>query len=321
MPTATLQDAFNQARAELKDTQVAGGEVATNTALTPHFNQAWRRMWRTLAGVSQRVEKFVYINLPAQQQTLIPSTVGIMDFAEPATIEERQAATTVAILSTDTSTPINVTFTGPHGLGPNGSTGSQLLISEVAGTYAPWGIWAFTVTSPTVIQLIGSVSDLVAGTGGIASIASQLRFTEVFPANQAAQCVDGIAGQTLGCYLWMNEQLIFHPCVNTQQLRITYWSSGTPPVLTTQVMGIDDCLDLVACITAASFAASQGWQERAQALYQKAYGPGEGPEEIGGLMYEFINLQVKQEQRGPQIRRGAFRNKRLRWNGAGIIGQ
>jgi hypothetical protein len=321
MPTATLQNIYDQTRAELHDTQVVGGETATNSNLQPHYQQAYRRMWRTLAGVSQRVEKFAYINIAAQQQTLIPSTVGLLDFAEPEVIEERMAATTANIASTDTSTPINVTFSAPHGLGPNGSTGSQLLVSEVLGTYSPWGIWSYTITSPTVIQLIGSVSDGVAGSGGIASIASQLRFTEVIPGNQPSQVVDGVAGQTLGSYLWMNEQLIFHPCVNTQQLRITYWSSGTPPILTNQVIGIDDCLDLVACITAASFAAAQGWSERSQSLYQKAYGAGEGPEEIGGLMYEFINLQVKTQQRGPQIRRGAFRDVRLRWNGAGIIGQ
>jgi hypothetical protein len=321
VPTATLQQAFDQARAELKDTQVSGGEVATNTALTPHLNQAWRRVWRAMGnGGSQRVEKFVYVNLAAQQQVLIPSTVGIMDFGEPELIEERLASTTVAIASTDTATPINVTFTGPHGLGPNGSTGSQLIISEVIGTYAPWGTWSFSVTSPTVIQLIGSASDGAAGTGGIATVSSQFRFTEVLPANQAGQCIDGIAGQVLGCYLWMNEQLLFHGCVNTQQLRITYWSSGTPPVLTNQQMGIDDCLDLVACITAANFAAAQGWSERAQQLNQKAFGPGEGPEELGGLMYEFLNSQIKLQQRGPQIRRGAFRYKRLRWADSAIIG-
>jgi hypothetical protein len=170
-------------------------------------------------------------------------------------------------------------------------------------------------------ELIGSVSDGVAGTGGTASVASLLLFTEVVPGNQAAQVVDGVAGQTLGTYLWMNEQLSFHPCVNTQQLRITYWSSGTPPVLTNQVIGIDDCLDLVSCVTAASFAAAQGWTGRSQALYQKAYGPTENGDEQGGLLAEFLNLQVKQAQRGPQIRRGPFRDIRLRWNGAGVIGQ
>jgi hypothetical protein len=316
MANYTLQNIFDASRGYLNDVQVPGGETYSNQFLQIHFNEAWRRMWRAVSnGGSQRVQRFVYVNLPAQTTVLIPETYNITDFAEPTYIEERPAQGTQAIASTDTSTPIKVTFTAPHGLT---GAGGYCIISGVAGTTSPWGQWGFTVVNSTQISLNGSLGD-VAGTGGVFTIPSVLKWSEVMPQDRANQCIDGIPQISLGCYLWTNEQLVFRGSSGITQLRITYWSSGTPPVLANQHVGIDDCLDFVACVTAANAANANGWYPAADRLRNIAFGQSQDPDEMGGLLLEFINLQVKSKQRGPAIRRGPFRLIRGRW-GSAVIG-
>jgi len=321
MALATLQMAYDTARGYLHDTQVPGGETATNAALATHFGEAWRRMWRALAQNSKRAQKFVYINFPADTTVLIPSTYNMTDFAEPELIEERLATASLTIVSSDTSTPIRLTITS-HGLGANGVIGGPAMVSGIANTTAPWGQWFYTIVDSNTISLNGSVSDgIIGGSGGIFSLSSTNRWTEVLPADLAGQCIDGNIQQVLGCYLWQNEQLIFRGSNNVQQLRITYWSSGSPPTLVNANLGIDDCIDFVACVTAANFANAQGWTVMADRLNTKAFGSSEQPDEPGGLLLEFLNLQVKTQQRGPQRRRGPFRTIRHRWGTSGVYGQ
>lgn len=318
MPTPTLQQIYDAARGYLHDDQVSGGEVWTNTALQVHFNEAYRRMWRAMGNSgSKRVQKIVELNLPAVTTVLIPSTYQIMDFSEPELIEERPVSGSKTIVSTDTSTPIRVTITA-HGLGANGSEGYGM-ISSVASTTAPWGFWGFTVVDANTISLNGSASDGTAGTGGTFTINSVQIWSQVLAADFAGQCVDGQPGQFLGCYIWNNEQLQFRGAVNPVQLRITYWSSGAPPTLSNQSLGIDDCVDLVACITASNAASANGWYPLADRLANKAYGSSQDPDISGGMLNEFLNNQIKTRQRGPIVRNYPFRRIRSRW-GANVIG-
>ena len=319
MATCTLQNVFDLSRAKLRDTLVSGGATFTNTILQPHFGTAWRRVWRAMANSgSKRVQHSVEINLPANTTVLIPSTYNINDFSEPEVIEERQAAGTLAVTSTDTSTPINVTLTaGTSSLGSPGG-GGYCVISGVANTSAPWGFFGFTIVDSNRISLNGSASDGNAGTGGTLTLNSVLRWNEVLPADLPGD-LDGVPGQYLGNYLWENEQLMFRGCVNTQQIRITYWSSGSAPTNPNQVLGIDDVLDLVATIAAANAASANGWYPAADRLLNEAFGASQDPDVLGGLMLEFVNNQIKTQQRGPQRRRGAFRTIRSRW-GQGILG-
>lgn len=319
MANVTVQAVLDQARGYLHDIQVSGGEVYTNTMLLQTcFPEGYRRAWRCMSGSgSKRVQRVVWLNLPANTTVLIPSSYNILDFAEPELVEERPATTALSITSTDTSTPINVTVPG-HNIGAPGAQG-ELLISGVAGTTAPWGQWGVTVIDSTTVSLNGSVSDGTAGTGGTASFPSTQVFTEVLPANLAGQCIDGQQQQALGCYLWINEQLLFRGSVNTVQLRITYWSSGTPPILVNQYLGIDDAEDFIAAVTAANAAQATGFYPVAAELRAKAFGASQQPDEVGGLLLEFINLQIKTQQRGPQIRRGPFRIVRNRWGNSALI--
>lgn len=320
MANVTLQTVYDQARgAYLNDTQVPGGETFTNTVLQPYLGEAYRRAYRAMAGTSKRVQRFVYVNLPATTTVLIPASYGMNDFAEPEIIEERPAIATAAITSTDTSTPIKVTFTAPHGLGPAATQGYGI-VSGVSGTMSPWGQWGYTVIDASTISLNGSVSDGNAGTGGTFTAPSQQRFTEVIPADLAGQCIDGQQQQTLGCYLWENEEIIFRGAVNAVQLRITYWASGSPPTNPNQLLGIDDIEDFLACATAYAAAEAKGWPIAAN-FKARAFGPSsDDPEAIGGLLLEWLNLQVKTQQRGPQRRRGSYRIPRGRFGNYTFVG-
>lgn len=311
MAQNSLQNVFDAARGYLHDTAVAGGEVWVNSALQVHFAEPYRRMFRCLMGMSKRVQRVVYVNLPANQTVLIPSTVNLTDLAEPEIVEERPASTTVTITSTTNATPISVLATG-HGFGTAGQV-VEVIISGVASTTAPWGQWFATITDANNFTLNGSTGDGTGGTGGTATLSGSLKFTEVSPLDLAGQGLDGQPQQYLGNYLWINEMFQFRGASNAVQLRITYWASGNPPTNANTTIGIDDCLDFLACATAANAARANGWFQLADQLKFTAYGAEQEANGMGGLLGEFVKIQVSSLQRGPQRRRLPFRNKRPRF--------
>lgn len=307
MAVNTLQQVYDQVRGYLHDTQLVGGEIFTNSALQTHFNEAYRRMVNCMMGLSKRIQRSVYVNLPASTTVLIPAGYGITDFSEPELLEERPAVSAVAIQSTTATTPVTVNSTS-HGFGTAGQI-VELTISGVSNSFAAWGQWYATIVDANSYTLNGSVTDGVAGgSGGFASPTSTQAFTPMQSADLPGQCVDGQASQTLGCYVWANEQLQFRGALNPIQLRITYWASGTPPTNTTLNIGIDNCIDFLACATAANAARAQGWNDMADQLKSTAFGPTQQGSDIGGLLGEFLSSQVKFMQRGPQRRRRPFRD-------------
>ncbi len=305
MSTPSLQNVFDAVRSYLNDTQVSGGEIFTNTKLQPLFAENYRTLWNRLMGVSKRVERTVVLNFPANTTVLIPSTYNITDFSEPELIEERQAGTSIAITSTTNATPINCLATA-HGLGSAG-TMVEGAVSGVAGTPAPWGTWFATVVDANNFTLNGSSGDGNAGTGGIfVPWSTDLTFQEVVPTDFASD-LDGVPSTYLGVYLWENERLSFRGATGIQQLRIKYWASGTAPTIPSISLNIDNCLDFLAVSTAASGALTQAWASQAELFNNKAY---IGPDQQGGLLMDFVKIQVSTLQRGPQRRQRPFRDRR-----------
>ena len=310
---------MDAARGYLHDTLVPGGAVWTNTNLQTHFNEAYRQMYNCLAMASKRIQKVIYIPFPAYTTVLIPASYQITDFSEPEIIEERpMPSTPIAIVSTDTSTPINVTTISPHGLSSN----AEVIVSEVIGTPSPWGQWFITVTGASTLSLNGSASDGNTGTGGtlVAGTAAQPRWSPVNPLDLDKQGIDGQPQAYLGVYIWGNEQLRFRGATNQQELRITYWASGTPPTNASQQIGIDNCIDFLACATAASAARANSWFQLADQLKFTAYGPEQQGNGDGGLLRAFLNVQVTSMQRGPQRRMLPFRNKKSRFGNYNTLG-
>lgn len=300
---ATLEQVFQSARTYLND---QGDLVYTDSFLQNHFAEPYRRMYSCLAGTSKRVQRIVYVDFPAYTTVLIPATYGLTDFSEPELIEERPALNPVTIATTNTATPI-VCNAPSHGLG---SAGAQIAgqVSNVIGTPAPWGNWFATVIDADNFSLNGSQSDGNGGTGGYFTKQSLQQFVPVDPIDLAIQGIDGQPQQYLGVYLWNSEQLQFRGAVGVQQLRITYWASGSPPSNTNSTIGIDNCIDFLACATAANAARAVGFSQLADQLKATAFGSTQEANCVGGLLGEFIKIQVLTMQRGPQRRTRPFRD-------------
>jgi hypothetical protein len=317
MATNTLEQVFQTARGFLHDTTPSSGAVWTDSALQVHFNEPYRKMFNTLMGVSKRVQRIVYVNLPASTTVLVPSTYNITDFGEPEKIEERQAQAQVAIQFTNISTPI-ICNAPNHGLGQPGDM-VEGVVSGVSLSSAPWGRWFATIIDANNFSLNGSATDgVVGGAGGFFTPWSQLPFQEVMPLDLNSQGMDGIPNTYLGVYEWINEQLTFPGATGTQQLRITYWASGNPPTNTNTIINIDNCIDFLSVATAANAARANAWDDMADRLDKKAYGDG-GEDSLGGLLGDFVRIQVSTLQRGPQRRREAFRWKKSRYGANYVI--
>ena len=89
----------------------------------------------------------------------------------------------------------------------------------------------------------------------------------------------------------------------------TYRASGNAPTLNTQTIGIDNCLNFLGCRTAARAAQSKGWYSMFESLTREACGQSMQADGTGGLLWNFLNLQVTAMQR-KQRRRRPFRKSR-----------
>lgn len=327
MAVCTVQNCFDDVRAYLGDTGVVGGEVFTNNFLLGTsasgvagsgslFGEPYRSLYSKLTGGSKIVEPTVVIVIPANTTVVIPTTYNIVDFGAPEMLEERTAPTGIPIASTDTGTPITVTTSSPHGLGPNGSM-TEGVVSAVAGTAAPWGNWFATITNATQFTLNGSASDGLAGTGGAFYPENDMSYTEVFNSDFVS-ALDGFPQETLGNYCWQNGRLLFRGATGNIELRISYYASGSAPTNPNYVIWIDDCRDFLSTATASNAARAKGWRSVAEDLRNKAYGDPSHPEETS-LIDLFFARQVLADQRGPARRQRPFRDRRYKW-GAYLLG-
>lgn len=312
MALTTVQNILDDVRSNLNDNLlVPTGELFPNSVLLPLFGEPYRSMFARLMGPSKQVQKDIYLILPIETSVLIPSTMGVTDFNAPVMIEERPPADSIAITSTDTSTPINVTTTNPHNLGPNGTI-AQGAIGGVLNTFAPWGNWFVTVTGTSTFSLNGSGSDGIAGSGGSFYPENQQTWTEVYPLDLPAAGLDGQPGQVLGNYIWQNSQLLFRGATTPIQLRITYRASGAPPTNPNYTIPIDNCRDFLAAATTANAARSKSWFTQYEVWRNQAYGDPTHPDEPS-LLDLFFAGQVLSAQNGPPRRQMPFRDKRFRY--------
>src|SRR5579863_2054339 len=110
MPAPKLQDVFDAARGWLSDNLVVpAGESYVNAVLQPHFATAYRKMYDAMANLgSFRVRREFYYNLPPYTTLLVPSSIGVVDMAEPDFLMERSTVSIVPITSTGIVSPIGV---------------------------------------------------------------------------------------------------------------------------------------------------------------------------------------------------------------------
>lgn len=307
MATETVQNVLDAARSWLSDNGVvSSGEVFVNSVLLPHYSTAYRKMYNAMASLgTARVRREFYHLLPAYTTLLVPSSIGVTDMAEPEFLDERIGITSVNITSTGTSSPIQVVATN-HGFATNSS---DVIITEVANTQAPWGRWFITKIDNNNFTLNGSITDGTAGSGGFASTSAQ----KFVPMNALDSLTDRDLSDYLRDYVWEENVLKFRGATQDAQIRVTYIASGSPPQNPNTTIGIDDALNFLGCYTAALAAGAKTFNSIADRLMRLALGTNPERDGSGGYLRDFTNNQVKKMQR-TQRRRRPFRKKRSQFD-------
>lgn len=299
----TMTNCLDAARFYLGDDQTSGGEVFTNTILTPAFNMAYRELFRALQGIANpRVQRTVFYDLPANTAFLAPSTAGIADFGEIEVMEERGGVTSVSITNAVTGSGFVTITAASHGF----ATGDAIVVFGVVGLSGTSGIWGVTVTDANTFKLNGAVG---AGTytaaTGTASKSGET-FTEVIGPRRIIDV--GPVSSSLGVYDWYEDAFHFQMCNVLRELRITYISSAATIAAVGDTTGVDDSLDFLAIRTAGLAASSRGARDRAAELNAMALGASGQADGSGGILRELVAAGVRALQANP-CQRPPFRDR------------
>lgn len=289
---STVQNCYDGARAALND---AAALTWTNTVLLPFFSRAYRKMFDAFSGIANsRVRHTVHFLLPANTTQWVPVANGVTDMAEPEVLSERGAITQGNVTSTSapaSPNPINVLATA-HGLGSAGAQ-VELIIGGVAGTMDPWGRWFATIVDTNNFTLNGSISNGATGTGGTWSTSGE-NFVDMLPMSRVS---DHAVSSSLIDYDWENSVILFRGANVLRQLRLIYNASGTAPTNANTIILVDNCQNFLETATAAYLADSRGWYQRADRLFQQAFGPNGEADSSGGMLRDLIAPTVLEKQK------------------------
>jgi hypothetical protein len=208
------------------------------------FESAFREIWTTYDyNQIPTAIQTVWYNLPANTTQLKPATMGLTNFEELASLEERSVAATATVVGSDVLSPITLTTSSLSAAGIG--SGTEVLISGVGGQLGANGRWICTVTDDTHLLLNGSIS-VAAWTAGGTVTTSNDYYTKI---NQLSELPTWVAQTQLLVYVWQNNTFYFIGATTTRELRLAYFASGTAPA--SGAVGIDDSLDFLAYRTAA----------------------------------------------------------------------
>jgi hypothetical protein len=301
---STWQQVLDAARGWMNDTAVPGGANWPNARLQVHAATGYRKMFDALAGIANnRVRHTVYFQLPKYTTIWVPQspTNIVTEISEPELLSERPAITTGAIATTADISPIKVTTVNPHGLATNAT---EVIIDQVAGTFAPWGRFYPTVIDPLNFTLNGSVSDGNAGTGGFFST-SGMKFVDMREqppiTNQTASSRD--IDSSLLTWWWENNALNFIGATQDTQVRMIYLASGTAPTDPSTVIMVDNCLNLLGAAAAGFALGSVGFPQRSRELLELAFGPTLQADGSAGFLRDLLAPAVMEMQREPIVPR------------------
>lgn len=117
------------------------------------------------------------------------------------------------------------------------------------------------------------------------------------PLLESEGLLNGSSGSSLGIFEWREDTFYFYASTNTQELRIRYYDSGSPPL--TGPVGIDGSFDFLTCYGAAQIGPSRGYDpNECLRLERKALGPR--LDGSGGLLYSLLQPMVRSLQRVQQ---------------------
>lgn len=310
MAKPIVSDVFNLARLRLGDDQIAGGEIFTDSLLTPFFGMAYRELFRALISGTLPLSLCTqFATLPPNFGVLDPATAGWLDFEGPDMVEWRPTALSFTVTNAVVAAGIcTLTLNTTTGL----STGMMLDVSLVGGFEefnSPNGTWAITLIDSVTIALNGCTAQGTYTSGGVAQTGVG-DFTEMASRDKLNYLPPSAGGDPEAVYAWQGGVLRFIPSTVARELRVTYRISGNPPQDPTAIVQYDDCLDFLAIRVAGMAAAGHGATELAAALKLEALGPeGESNLGSGGLLRQIVASDIRGMQRNI-FQRPPFRRKR-----------
>lgn len=293
MSFPTLTQVYDQTRAECGDTEVAGGQIYTNSLLLPHVQSATRTLWRGLRNLATpRVQKTMYYTLPANTNTFFPSTALITDFSEPTGVVARRGGlTSVAVAAaTQSGSNLDITCTGSHGL----TTGDIVVLEQLGGLKGANILCSVTVTSATQLLANGVVTTGTYTSGGYVVTSrnefNALEWRQALP-SATTQSTVGLA-----VCVYLDNYFQFLPSTDAQQIRIVYWSSAEVPTTGTDQIAFNDCIDFIAKYAASMACKAQGANDRAATLKDESVGPRFNEGIFGGELRQLMQAAVRERQ-------------------------
>jgi hypothetical protein len=256
----TSQDVYTQARAELGDSEVIGGQSATDAKLRPHLRAVWQDFIGVLnKNASEKLKRYFYYNLPANTSYLSPDVVGINNLGSLIDIWERSIlkSATITAATPDPSTPstfVDLTANGhPFIAGENAVVFGIIGYSDNINDQ-----FCISVPNANTIRLNGcQVIGFGPAAGGTISTSG-----DPFPTNPLTRLADilnfSVPASVIGYWAWKNNVIRLMPCATARQLRIAIRVSSTLPDNASEPLGIDGCDAYLGAATAAGYAGSKG---------------------------------------------------------------
>ena len=287
----TFEHLCDLVRSLLGDTDVAGGDVFTNEAITEPYKAAWAEMMAMMtADQIPAAKRIWYETLASYTSRLVPTQAAITDLESVVALEERPAGTSVTISDVvdDGGGAIQITTSGAHALSSN----QKVFVGDVSGVPEANGSWFVTVSAPTIIVLRGSSfredSDYDSG-GTIVTSSDQFR-----DVHRVEDLPDRDPQAELGVYSWREDAFQFIGATADIQLRITFMFNNEAPTTGSLVYsGIKNPLAHRAAAILA-YAHNRGQQEAGR-LDVEARGPR--LDGCGGLYYLFLSQKVREMQK------------------------
>lgn len=279
----------------LGDTDVAGGDLFTNSEIQPLFVSAWDEL---IGMMSQdqipTAKRTAYHVVPAYTNVLFPSQMNILDLDSVDAIDERPAVPSVQIISIDLATDaagvsIMVTTLGPHGV----SAGQVVQVMDVADIPQANGQWYCDIVGPATLILRGSIFPAggVYNAGGSLQVANTQQFN---PVRRREELSQRDPDTQLHEYSWSDDAFQFVGATLDVQLRIKYLSDGTAP--TSGSLIYDGIKTPLAYRTAALLAYKHGrGQDDGQRLDTDARGSALDGHD--GHYYRFLQKKIREMQK------------------------
>ena len=294
LPTGT--NVADTTRALLADTEISGGDIATNTILLPLINVAVGQMFDKMAAVGVgRVIRTVYRALPAYATIFDPVYFGLTDWLAPVEFRERGGLETDRLINSAgmiasgaprNQVELNLGFTAAATALP---TGALVTVGGMSGMTGGEGMYAVIASTTTSCILAGAQTVGTYTSGGRVGYSLQ----EFTPMVQRERILDNmIQSGVLEQWAIDGNVTRFPGATGIRELEVRYVSSSTELSAIGDQIAVHDCRRLLATLTAALFCYGRGARDTAQTMERLAF----GADGTGGMMRDILLPMVKAKQ-------------------------